>query len=217
MGKSMETLLDSTNLLLRRFFMKSLKGTQTRENLMRAFAGESQAYTRYTYYADVARKEGYMQIEAVFLETAKNELEHGKRFYNFLLDGLKDELPATVEIHASYPVAQGTTLENLKAAADGEHEEWAELYSSFGEIAARERFPEVAAVFKFVSSVEKRHEERYLQLAENIEKDRVFKKDEKTYWKCRNCGYIHEGNNAPEICPSCGYPKGYFEVFAEKY
>lgn len=197
--------------------MKSLKGTQTRENLMRAFAGESQAYTRYTYYADVARKEGYMQIEAVFLETAKNELEHGKRFYNFLLDGLKDELPATVEIHASYPVAQGTTLENLKAAADGEHEEWAELYSSFGEIAARERFPEVAAVFKFVSSVEKRHEERYLQLAENIEKDRVFKKDEKTYWKCRNCGYIHEGNNAPEICPSCGYPKGYFEVFAEKY
>ena len=217
MGKSMETLLDSTNLLLRRFFMKSLKGTQTRENLMRAFAGESQAYTRYTYYADVARKEGYMQIEAVFLETAKNELEHGKRFYNFLLDGLKDELPATVEIHACYPVAQGTTLENLKAAADGEHEEWAELYSSFGEIAARERFPEVAAVFKFVSSVEKRHEERYLQLAENIEKDRVFKKDEKTYWKCRNCGYIHEGNNAPEICPSCGYPKGYFEVFAEKY
>lgn len=197
--------------------MKSLKGTKTAENLLKAFAGESQARNRYTYYASVADKEGYKQIKNIFIETADNEKEHAKRFYKFLLEGLKDELPAMVEINACYPVAQGTTVENLKAAASGENEEWTDLYPAFAKVAEEEGFPEVAVAFKMIASAEKRHETRYSKLAENIEKNKVFKKDEKTLWKCGNCGYVHEGEGAPEMCPACVHPKAHFEVFMENY
>lgn len=197
--------------------MKSLKGTKTAENLLKAFAGESQARTRYTFYASVADKEGYKQIKNIFIETADNEKEHAKRFYKFLLEGLQGELPAMIEINASYPVAQGTTIENLKAAADGENEEWSDLYPAFAKVAQEEGFPEVAAAFKLIASVEKHHEARYKKLAENIANGSVFKKDEKTLWKCGNCGYIHEGTEAPEKCPACVHPKSYFEAFVESY
>lgn len=197
--------------------MKSLKGTKTMENLMKAFAGESQARNRYTYYASIASKEGYKQIEAIFIETADNEKEHAKRFYNFLVEGLKDELPATVGFTATYPVAQGNTLDNLKAAAAGENEEWATLYPGFAEVADQEGFPEVAAVFRAVAKVEERHEIRYKKLAANVESGMVFKRDGKVQWKCRNCGYVHEGTEAPQICPSCAHPKDYFELFVENY
>lgn len=197
--------------------MKELKGTNTLENLMRAFAGESQARNRYTFYASVANKEGFRQIEAIFIETADNEREHAKRFYKLLLEGLKGELPATVNIEAAFPVAYGTTLENLKAAAAGEHEEWHDLYNAWGDTAAQEGFPEVAAAFRAIAKVEQRHEARYNKLAENVATDRVFKKDEIVAWKCRNCGYIHEGKEAPEICPSCLHPKAHFELLGENY
>ncbi|HEY9061726.1 MAG TPA: rubrerythrin family protein [Pseudobacteroides sp.] len=197
--------------------MKSLKGTKTAENLLKAFAGESQARTRYTFYASVADKEGYKQIKNIFIETADNEKEHAKRFYKFLLEGLQGELPAMIEINASYPVAQGTTIENLKAAAEGENEEWSDLYPAFAKVAQEEGFPEVAAAFKLIASVEKHHEARYKKLAENIANGAVFKKDEKILWKCGNCGYIHEGTEAPEKCPACVHPKSYFEAFVESY
>jgi rubrerythrin len=197
--------------------MKSLKGTKTLENLMKAFAGESQARNRYTYYASVATKEGFKQIEAIFIETADNEKEHAKRFYKLLLEGLNGDLPAGVEINAMYPVAQGNTLDNLKAAAAGENEEWSELYPAFVKIAADEGFPEVAAVFKMIAKVEEKHEARYKKLASNVANDKVFKKDEKVQWKCRNCGYIHEGAEALDTCPACQHPKGYFEVNVENY
>lgn len=197
--------------------MKSLKGTKTAENLLKAFAGESQARNRYTYYASVADKEGYKQIKNIFIETADNEKEHAKRFYKFLLEGLAGELPAMIEITADFPVAQGTTLENLKAAAGGEYEEWNDLYPAFAKVAEEEGFPQIAAAFKMIAIAEKRHETRYKKLAANIENDKVFKKDEPTQWKCGNCGYVHEGNGAPEICPACLHPKDHFEVFAETY
>jgi rubrerythrin len=197
--------------------MKSLKGTKTAENLLKAFAGESQARNRYTFYASVADKEGYKQIKNIFIETADNEKEHAKRFYKLLLEGLQGELPAMIEINASYPVAQSTTIENLKAAAEGENEEWSDLYPAFAKIAQDEGFPEVAAVFKLIASVEKHHEERYKKLADNIANGVVFKKDEKILWKCGNCGYIHEGVEAPEKCPACVHPKAYFEAFVEAY
>lgn len=197
--------------------MKSLKGTKTAENLLKAFAGESQARNRYTYYASVADKEGYKQIKNIFIETADNEKEHAKRFYKFLLEGLQGELPATIEINASYPVAQGTTLDNLNAAASGENEEWTDLYPSFAKIAEEEGFPEVATAFKMIASAEKRHETRYSKLAENIKGNKVFHKDGKVLWKCGNCGYIHEGDSAPDKCPACIHPQSYFEVFAETY
>lgn len=197
--------------------MKSLKGTKTEENLLKAFAGESQARNRYTFYASVANKEGYMQIKDFFTETAENEKEHAKRFYKLLLEGLAGELPTVVEINASYPVAQGTTLDNLKAAASGENEEWTELYPAFAKVAEEEGFPEVAAAFKMIATVEKRHEARYNKLAENVQNGKVFKKGEKVLWKCDNCGYIHEGPNAPEKCPACLHPQAYFEVFVENY
>lgn len=197
--------------------MKSLKSTKTLENLMKAFAGESQARNRYTYYASAANKEGYRQIEAFFIETADNEKEHAKRFYKLLLAGLDGELPAAVEINATYPVAQGNTYDNLKAAAAGENEEWTMLYPGFAEVASTEGFPEVAAAFKLISKVEEKHEARYNKLAANIADDKVFKKDEKVQWKCRNCGYIHEGVEAPDMCPACIHPKAYFEVFVENY
>ena len=196
--------------------MKSLKGTKTAENLLKAFAGESQARGRYNMYASIADKEGYKQIRNIFNETADNEKEHAKRFYNFLVEGLKDELPATVEFNAGYPVAKGNTLENLKAAANGENEEWAELYPAFAKVADEEGFPEIAAAFRYIADVEERHEIRYRKLADNIENDRVFKKDEKVLWS-GNCGYIHEGTEAPKICPSCIHPQSHFEVFVETY
>lgn len=197
--------------------MKSLKGTKTLENLMKSFAGESQARNRYTFYASIANKEGYRQIEAIFLETADNEKEHAKRFYKLLLEGLNGELPASVAINAEYPVAQGDTLANLKAAAAGEHEEWSMLYSDFADIAQQEGFPEVAAAFRMIAKVEEKHEARYLKLASNIEQGKVFKKDTKVLWKCRNCGYVHEGEGAPDTCPACLHPKSHFELFAEAY
>lgn len=197
--------------------MKDLNGTKTCENLLKAFAGESQARNRYTFYASAARKEGYRQIEAIFIETAENEREHAKIFYKHLLAGLHDELPTEVDINASYPVAQGDTLSNLKAAAAGEREEWRVLYKEFAIEAKEEGFPEVSASFKKISLVEERHEARYLKLAANIEDGRVFEKDEKTAWKCRNCGYIHEGKNAPDDCPACNHPREHFEVFLETY
>ncbi len=197
--------------------MKSLKGTKTAENLLKAFAGESQARNRYTYYASVADKEGFKQIKNIFIETADNEKEHAKRFYKFLLEGLAGELPATIQITADYPVAQGNTLDNLKAAASGENEEWTDLYPAFAKVAEEEGFPEIAAAWRMIALAEKRHEIRYNKLAENVANDKVFKKDEKVLWKCTNCGYVHEGYGAPEKCPACVHPKDYFEVFSETY
>lgn len=197
--------------------MKSLKGTQTAINLMKSFAGESQARNRYTYYASIADKEGYKQIKNIFIETADNEKEHAKRFWKFLLAGLGDELPAMIEITADFPVAQGSTLDNLKAAAAGEKEEWHDLYPEFADVAEQEGFPEIAAVFRKIASAEKRHEIRFLKLAENIEKGTVFKKDEVILWKCGNCGYVHEGKEAPQECPACAHPQAHFEVFTEPY
>ncbi len=194
----------------------NLKGTRTAENLMKAFAGESQARNRYTYYASVADKEGYKQIRNIFIETADNEKEHAKRFYKFLLAGL-GELPAEVEITATFPVAQGKTLDNLKAAAAGENEEWARMYPRFAEIADEEGFSEIAEVFRKVADAEKWHEIRYNKLLENIEKDKVFTKDEVVLWKCGNCGYVHEGKEAPDVCPACAHAKAYFELYAQNY
>jgi rubrerythrin len=197
--------------------MKSLKGTKTAENLLKAFAGESQARNRYTFYASVADKEGFKQIKNIFIETAENEKEHAKRFYKLLLEGLAGELPAMIEINAGYPVAQGTTADNLKAAASGENEEWAELYPSFAKVAEEEGFPEIAGAFKMIANVEKRHETRYRKLAENVLGNRVFQKEEPRLWKCGNCGHIHEGPSAPSKCPACLHPQDYFEVFVENY
>lgn len=197
--------------------MKSLKGTKTAENLLKAFAGESQARNRYTYYAAVADKEGYKQIKNIFIETADNEKEHAKRFYKFILEGFEGELPTVIEITAGYPVAQGMTLENLKAAADGEYEEWHDLYPAFGEIAELEGFPQIAAAFKMIALAETSHETRYRKLFANIENGRIFKKEAKTLWKCGNCGYVHEGEEAPQKCPACLHDQEYFEVFTEPY
>lgn len=197
--------------------MKKLTGTRTAENLLKAFAGESQARNRYTYYASVADKEGYKQIKNIFIETADNEKEHAKRFYKFLLAGLEEELPTMVNITADYPVAQGTTFDNLKAAAAGEHEEWSDLYPAFAEVAKEEGFPEVAAAFTMIAAAETRHENRFNKLAHNIEAGQVFKRDEKVQWKCGNCGYIHEGQEAPLECPACVHPQAHFELFCETY
>lgn len=197
--------------------MKDLKGTETLKNLMKAFAGESQARNRYTFYASAANKEGFKQIESIFIETADNEKEHAKRFYKLLLEGLNGQLPADILIEAMYPVAQGTTLDNLKAAAAGENEEWSKLYPEFADVAEKEGFSEVAVAFRMIAKVEDRHEKRYIKLAKNIEENTVFTKDGKVYWKCRNCGYVHEGTSAPDICPSCLHPKAYFEILAENY
>ena len=194
--------------------MKSLKGTKTAENLMKSFAGESQARTRYTYYASEARKEGYVQIQNIFMETAENEKEHAKRFFKFLN---KDFCGEAIEIKADYPVTLGDTKTNLKAAAAGENEEWTELYPEFADIAEEEGFPEIAYVWREIAEVEERHEIRFKKLLENIENNKVFEKDEEVEWKCNNCGYIHRGKSAPEKCPACAHPRGYFEVFVETY
>lgn len=194
--------------------MKTLKGTKTAENLMKSFAGESQARTRYTYYASQAKKEGYVQISNIFLETAENEKEHAKRFFKFLRDSLEGEM---VDINAAYPVGLADTKANLLSAANGENEEWTDLYPHFADVAAEEGFPEIATAFRKIAEVEKSHETRYRKLLSNIENGEVFKKDSVVQWKCNNCGYIHTGSSAPEICPACVHPQGHFEVFVETY
>jgi rubrerythrin len=190
---------------------KSLKGTQTEQNLLKAFAGESQARNRYEFAAKVAKTEGYVQISNIFQKTANQEKEHAKRFFKFLEGG-------EVEITASYPAGKtGTTAENLKAAAKGENEEWTKLYPAFSEIAKEEGFPEIAAAFKMIAKVESEHEKRYLKLLKNIEEGTVFQKKEKVRWVCSNCGYVHEGEKAPEKCPACIHPKEFFELEGDNY
>lgn len=194
--------------------MKSLKGTKTAENLMKAFAGESQARTRYTYYASTAKKEGYVQISNIFTETADNEKEHAKRFFKFLVECLDGEM---VNIQADYPVAWGDTKANLKAAAEGENEEWTDLYPAFADVADQEGFPAIATIFRNIAEVEKHHENRFKKLYNNIVEGTVFKKPTAVQWKCNNCGHIHTGNQAPELCPACAHPQAHFEVFVETY
>jgi rubrerythrin len=192
--------------------MANLRGTKTLENLMKSFAGESQARMRYTYFASVAGKEGYKQIQNIFLETAENEKEHAKVFMKLALAGLDGENPAPVEINATYPFAYGDTVANLKSAAAGEHEEAEIDYPAFAKVAREEGFPEIAERFMLIASVEKHHEFRYRKLLENIENGTVFKKDGKVFWKCNNCGYVHEGDAAPEECPACNHPQGFFQL-----
>ena len=191
--------------------MKSVKGTKTEKNLLASFAGESQARNRYTYFASKAKKEGFEQISALFLETAENEKEHAKRFFSYLEGG-------PVEITATYPAGiTGTTKDNLKAAAAGENEEHTKLYPGAAKIADEEGFPEIAAQWRNIALVEVQHEKRYLALLNNIEKNNVFKKAKTVKWKCRNCGYIHEGPEAPEQCPACFHPQDYYELQCENY
>lgn len=188
-----------------------MKGSETEKNLLKAFAGESQARNRYTYFASAARKEGYEQIAAIFTETADNEKEHAKRLFKFLEGG-------EVEITACFPAGViGATKDNLKAAAAGEKHEWTKMYPEFAKVAEKERFPEIAAVFRSIAIAERQHEKRYLALAENIEKGQVFCKPKAIKWKCLNCGYIHEGKEAPEQCPACAHPRAYFAVMSEVY
>lgn len=191
--------------------MKSLKGTKTEKNILTAFAGESQARNRYTYFASRARKEGYEQIAVVFLETADNEKEHAKRFFNFLEGG-------STEITASYPAGViGNTKENLKAAAEGENYEHTKMYPGFARIADEEGFPEIAAVMRAIAVAENQHEKRYLALFDNVDKNRVFRREKIVSWRCRNCGYIHEGTEPPEKCPACAHPRAFFELLTESY
>jgi rubrerythrin len=194
--------------------MKSLKGTKTAENLMKSFAGESQARTRYTYYASQAKKDGYVQMSNIFLETAENEKEHAKRFFKFLNESLKGQ---TVEIKAEFPVELGNTKSNLIAAAEGENEEWTDLYPKFADMAEEEGFPEIAYVWREIAEVEERHEIRYRKLVANIENNRVFEKEVEVEWKCNNCGYIHKGKSAPGVCPACDHAQAHFEMFCETY
>lgn len=194
--------------------MKSLQNTKTAENLMKAFAGESQARSRYTYYSKKAKDEGYVQISMIFAETADNELQHAKRFFKFLNESLSGE---GVEINATYPVMLGDTKDNLLAAANGENEEWTDLYPKFADIAAEEGFSAIAVAFRKIAEVEKKHEERYRKLLTSLENDTLFKREDKSLWKCIKCGYIHEGYEAPKVCAACGHPQGYFELFIENY
>ena len=191
--------------------MKSLKGTKTEQNLLKSFAGESQARMRYDYFAKQAKKDGLEQISSIFAETALNEKEHAKRFFKFLEGG-------DVEITATYSAGKiGTTLENLKASAMGENEEWTKLYPEFAKVAEEEGFKEIATAFKMIAKVEKVHEEGYLKLLKNLEEGKVFEKDGIVIWKCRNCGYIHEAIKAPEKCPACLHPQAYFEIKEDNY
>jgi len=189
----------------------SIKGTKTEQNLLKSFAGESQARNRYTYFASKARKDGFEQIAAFFEETAAQEKEHAKLFFKFLEGGM-------VEITASYPAGViGSTADNLLAAADGEHEEWDLLYPEFARIAEEEGFAKIAAAFRLVATVEKTHEERYRKLLQNIENDDVFKRSDKMLWVCRNCGFVHYGEKTPDMCPCCQHPQAYFELKAKNY
>jgi rubrerythrin len=191
--------------------MKSMKGTETEKNLLAAFAGESQARNRYSFFASKAKNEGYEQISAIFQETADNEKEHAKVFFKHLQGG-------DVEIQAMYPAGViGATEENLLAAAEGEKMEWGTLYPDSAKTAKEEGFPEVAASFESIAEVEAHHERRYRKLLENIKKKQVFKKDKVVKWKCRNCGYVHEGSDAPKICPACKHPQSYYEIWVENY
>jgi rubrerythrin len=186
--------------------MSTIVGTQTEKNLLKAFAGESQAKNRYTFFAKQAKKEGYEQISALFLETAINEEQHAKTFFKFMESG------QAVEITAMYPAGIiGSTYDNLIAAAEGENEEWTELYPEFAKVADAEGFPEVARAFRNIAKVEKEHEDRYKKLAANIKEEKVFEKEETIRWKCRKCGHVHEGKEAPQECPTCQHPQGYFE------
>ena len=191
--------------------MGSIKGTKTEKNLLAAFAGESQARNRYTYFASVAKKAGYEQIAAIFLETADNEKEHAKMFFKLLEGG-------DLEITAAYPAGIiGDTAANLEAAATGENLEWTKLYKEAEDTARQEGFEEVAKQFKEIAEVEEQHEERYRKLLENIKEGKVFKKDNIVKWKCRNCGYVHEGKEAPRECPACAHPQAFYELFCENY
>ncbi|MCR4965838.1 MAG: rubrerythrin family protein [Bacteroidales bacterium] len=189
----------------------TIKGTQTEKNLMHSFAGESQARMRYTYFASKAKKEGYEQIAAIFEETANQEKEHAKRMFKYLEGGM-------VEVNAAFPAGViGTTAENLRAAAAGENEEWSEAYPHFADVAEQEGFPEIAAMYRNIAVAEKGHEDRYLKLLKNVEEYTCFKKDGKTFWQCRNCGFIIESETAPEVCPACLHPQAYFEVMKNNY
>ena len=189
--------------------MPSLKGSKTETNLLTAFAGESQARNRYTYFASKAKKEGYVQMSLIFEETANQEKEHAKRLFKFLEGG-------EVEVSAAFPAGViGSTLENLKAAAGGEHYEWTDMYPGFAKTAREEGFGDIADVFTAIAVAEKQHEKRYLDLAANIEKNRVFKREKKVVWRCLNCGYLHEGEEAPEECPACAHPKAFYEILGE--
>ena len=186
-------------------------GSQTEKNLLAAFAGESQARNRYTFFASVARKEGYEQIGAIFEETSANEKEHAELFFKHLKGGM-------VEIKAAYPAGMiSSTAENLKAAAAGEKLEWGTLYPNFADVAFKEGFKDVAVTFRMIAKVESYHERRYSKLLENMQQGKVFKKDTPIHWKCRNCGYVSESNEAPEKCPVCAHPRAYFEVWVENY
>jgi rubrerythrin len=191
--------------------MGSLKGTRTEKNLLTAFAGESQARNRYTFFASQAKKDGYEQMAFIFEETASQEKEHAKRLFKFLEGG-------DVEISAAFPAGViGSTLDNLMAAAAGEHHEHTEMYPSFAKIADEEGFKDIAKVFRNIAVAEKQHEKRYNDLAENIRKNRVFKRDNETVWRCRNCGFIYTGAQAPEECPACAHPQAHFELLGENY
>lgn len=188
-----------------------LKGSKTEKNLLMAFAGESQARNRYTYFASTAKKDGFEQIAAVFQETADQEREHAKRFFKFLKGG-------EVEIRAAFPAGViGTTAENLEAAAGGENHEWTELYPSFAKVAREEGFEDIAKTLEAVASAEKQHERRYLGLLANVEAGTVFKKDKTVKWRCRNCGYVHDGPEAPDMCLACAHPRAHFELLAENW
>jgi rubrerythrin len=191
--------------------MTKLKGSETEKNLLKSFAGESQARNRYTYFASTAKKEGYEQISGIFLETAENEKEHAKVFFKYLEGG-------KLEITATYPAGKiGTTAENLFAAAEGEKEEWGKLYPEFEKTAREEGFKDVADSFKEIAEVEEQHEKRYRKLLDNVKNKTVFKKDKVVKWKCRNCGYVHESKEAPKQCPACKHPQAYYEVKEENY
>lgn len=191
--------------------MTNLRGTKTEKNLLTAFSGESQARNRYTYFASQAKKEGYVQISAIFEETANQEKEHAKRLFKFLEGG-------EVEITGSFPAGViGSTLQNLKAAASGENYEHTQMYPGFAKIAEEEGFEEIAKTFTSIAVAEKQHEKRYLDLAANIEAGRVFKREEKVVWRCRNCGYLHEDYEAPDECPACAHPQAHFELLGENY
>lgn len=190
---------------------KSLKGTQTEQNLLKSFAGECQARTRYEFFAKVARKEGYEQIANIFQQTANQEKEHAKRFFKFLEGGM-------VEITASYPAGViGTTEENLKAAAEGENEEWTDLYPEFEKVAREEGFIQVATAFKMIAKVELEHEKRYMALLQNINEDKVFMREGKVWWECINCGYIYESKKALETCPACLHPRAHMQLLGNNY
>ena len=188
-----------------------LKGSKTEKNLLKSFAGESQARTRYTFFASAAKKDGYEQISEIFTETAANEKEHAELFFKYLKGG-------NVEITATYPAGViGTTADNLKEAAEGEKMEWGTLYPEFADLAEKEGFLEIANTFRMVAKVEKKHEQRYLKLLANVKQGKVFKKDKVIMWKCRNCGHVYEGSEAPEKCPVCDHARSYFEVWCENY